>query len=144
MNSFNVVGNLASDGELKTVGANNTVIYEGALYFRASGKRKEGQPDPVMDFVLFGDTAERFAQAHKKGNKASLTGEIDMEVWEDKNGGGNRRKHKLIAKSFTYLTSKQEQESGEANNVVPMNRDNKPAPSLVVPAGVVDDSSIPF
>lgn len=141
MNSLNLIGNLASDGEIKTVGENLT-IYEGAIYFKTNGKRKEDQKDPVINFTIFGKQAETFAQDTKKGHKVALSGELDMDSWEDKNGGGNRTKHKMKVNNFTFIQGK---EGGEANNVVPMQRNNEnPAPSLVVPANAPDYQDIPF
>lgn len=111
MASFNKVilmGNLTRDPEVRfTSGANAMAICKfGVAVNRrfkdgASGEWKE---EPTfVDVTIFGARAEAFAKYHSKGKPCFLEGELRLDTWEDKNGGGKRSKLYVVANQWEFV-----------------------------------------
>lgn len=124
----------------------------------------ENDPNPLyIDCEAFGRPDEKrnlaniVSQYFKKGDQVYLEGRLQLDQWEDKNGGGTRSKHKVIVSNIEFLGG------GAAVSEDAPQQDSKAAPSKPAgravkgggrrPAGptsdgggftVDDDTSIPF
>jgi len=118
MNTFNIVGNITKDVELKYItNGTPTVTYVVAVdnsYTDREGKKHEG-----CDFIpvtTYGKQAEADAKCLKRGASVAITGSI--KSWykaQDKKGGFN-----FIANTVTYLSrgnsSRDIEQSQQSNN----------------------------
>ena len=121
MASYNKVilmGNLTRDPEVRfTSGANAMAICKfGVAVNRrfkdsASGEWKE---EPTfVDVTIFGARAEAFAKYHGKGKPCFLEGELRLDTWEDKNGGGKRSKLYVVANQWEFVGGGRGEGSGD-------------------------------
>ncbi len=109
MSSFNKVilmGNLTRDPELRFTGDKMAICKFGVAVNRrfkdsATGEWKE-QPT-FVDVTIFGARAEPFARYHSKGKPCFLEGELRLDTWEDKNGGGKRSKLYVVANQWEFV-----------------------------------------
>ena len=87
MNSFNAIGNLGRDNELK-FSQSGTAILSNSLAIRRNFKDKqtgEYESDWV-NLVLFGKTAENFSNFTHKGSKVGISGRIQSRSYENQQG----------------------------------------------------------
>ncbi len=130
MASFNKVilmGNLTRDPEVRhTSGANAMAICKFGLAVNrrfkdgASGEWKE---EPTfVDVTIFGARAEAFAKYHSKGKPAFVEGELRLDTWEDKNGGGKRSKLYVVANQWEFVGGGRGEGSGGGERSGSMDR----------------------
>jgi len=109
MSSFNKVilmGNLTRDPEVRFTAGNMAICKFGIAVNRrfkdgASGEWKE---EPTfVDVTIFGARAEPFAKYHSKGKPCFIEGELRLDTWEDKNGGGKRSKLYVVANQWEFV-----------------------------------------
>lgn len=109
MASFNKVilmGNLTRDPEVRFTANQMAICKFGMAVNRrfkdaASGEWKE---EPTfVDVTIFGARAEPFAKYHSKGKPCFIEGELRLDTWEDKNGGGKRSKLYVVANQWEFV-----------------------------------------
>ncbi len=117
MANFNkvvLVGRLTADPEIRATGSG---IKLAAIRFAVTNRKKNNQSGQWEDEPMYIDitafdrgsdgglasTVERFC---KKGSQLLIEGKLQLETWEDKNGGGKRSKHKIIADVIQLLDTK--------------------------------------
>lgn len=109
MSSFNKVilmGNLTRDPEVRFTANQMAICKFGMAVNRrfkdaASGEWKE---EPTfVDVTIFGSRAEPFAKYHSKGKPCFIEGELRLDTWEDKNGGGKRSKLYVVANQWEFV-----------------------------------------
>lgn len=103
MNKYICTGRLAGDVELREVGATKLAKFRLAVQGQSVKNKTTGEwEDRVVwwDCQLWGDRAERFAQAFVKGDVVELDCEVNQDEWEDKNGGGKRTNKTLFVLSY--------------------------------------------
>ena len=73
----------------------------------------ENDPNPLyIDCEAFSrpdakrNLADLITRYAKKGDSLYLEGRLQLDQWEDKNGGGKRSKHKLVVDSLEFLGGK--------------------------------------
>jgi len=76
------------------------------------------------DIVAWGRQAEVAAEYFKKGDTVIIQGHLQVDQWEDKETGGNRRKTVLVAdfqhfppKGFVRIADETEEKAPLADNV---------------------------
>lgn len=116
MASYNrvvLVGNLTRDPEVTTFNSGGAVAKFG-LAVNQDYKDKNGQK---VEKAMFIDVevwnrgpnskqAEVAAQYLAKGKQVLIDGELELQTWEDKNGGGKRYKHSVKCERFVMLGKK--------------------------------------
>lgn len=133
VNKCMFLGNLTRDPELKHLQSGTAVCEFGIAVNKKLGG---GKPDRVLflDVTLFDKKAEVAAEYLRKGSQCFLEGELVLEQWEDKNGGGKRSKHKLTAFDFQMLgkrgdeTSQDGRTEDEYSQAAPSSRSRSAAP----------------
>lgn len=118
MANFNkviLVGRLTRDPEIR---ATNSGIKVAAIGFAVTNRKKNPQSGQWEDDSMFIDVtafdranegrglATTVEQYCKKGSQIMIEGKLFLDTWEDKNGGGKRSKHKIIADLIQLLDSK--------------------------------------
>lgn len=145
MTSFNrviLMGNMTRDVEVRHTNANTAVANFGIAINRKF-KTQSGEQREEVTFVecqAWGRTAEVIAQYMSKGTPLMAEGRLQLDQWEDKNGGGKRSKLFVVVENFQFLSSqtkgtKPSNRGGEVRVEIP--------PSQKKP-GAYDNSEIPF
>lgn len=101
-----VVGHLVRDPEYK-VTQSGTGLCKGTIaYNRYAGPGKEKKP-VFVDFTIWSQRGEMFAQNHLKGDAVMLEGELDQENWEAKDGT-KRSKLAMQVNNFVFMKNKRD------------------------------------
>jgi single-strand DNA-binding protein len=73
----------------------------------------ENDPNPLfIDCDAFSrpdskrNLPDLIARYAKKGDQLYIEGRLQLDQWEDKNGGGKRSKHKIVVDNLEFLTSR--------------------------------------
>jgi single-strand DNA-binding protein len=109
MASFNKVilmGNLTRDPELRFTASNMAICKFGLAVNRRFKDAQSGEwkEEPTfVDVTIFGARAEPFARYHQKGKPAFIEGELRLDTWDDKNGGGKRSKLYVVANTWEFV-----------------------------------------
>jgi len=67
-------------------------------------KYKDKETVCFIDCVAFKNNAVNLNKYCKKGDPLFISGELQLDTWQDKEGG-NRSKHKILVNSFQFLLS---------------------------------------
>lgn len=62
-----------------------------------------------IDVTGFNKTANAMTKFISKGSAFQVRGRLQLEQWEDKNGGGKRSRHTVIADEIVLMGGKQQQ-----------------------------------
>ena len=79
----------------------------------------ENDPNPLyVDCEAFSrqdakrNLVELITQYAKKGDSMYIEGRLQLDQWDDKNGGGKRSKHKIVVESVEFIGGKSGEDSG--------------------------------
>ena len=102
LNQAILIGRVGKDPEIKTVGNNNTKI---ATFSLATSKNIGNFQNPNWVSTWHNIKAWKknadFAEANIfKGDEVFVEGEIEVQQWEDKNGGGKRSATFIVANTL--------------------------------------------
>ena len=115
LNKVMLIGRLTDNpGEPRTMPSGGRVI---PFRFAVGRSRKnpqtgqwENDPNPLyVDCEAFSrpdtkrDLVNLIQQFCKKGDPLYIEGRLQLDQWEDKNGGGKRSKHKVVVESIEFL-----------------------------------------
>ena len=80
----------------------------------------ENDPNPLyIDCEAFSrpdskrNLPELITQYAKKGDPLYIEGRLQLDQWEDKNGGGKRSKHKIVVDSIEFLGGRNDGDGGK-------------------------------
>ena len=86
MNSFNCIGRITKDLEVKTSQGGTTVLNNTVAINRPFKNKQTGEREAdFINFVAFGKTAEIIAQYHQKGSLIGLSGRMQSRSYENSN-----------------------------------------------------------
>jgi single-strand DNA-binding protein len=129
LNNITLAGNVVRDIDVKYLGANNTCLITCTIANNKS-YRKDGEwiSVPVyIDVKIW--KKEYLAERIHKGSLLFVSGAIEQENWEDKEG--SKRSKILINAHHVDVFNKDEEQSSEVNNQQPV-------------TGAVTDDDMPF
>ena len=111
-NKVMLIGRLTRDPEIR---ATNSGLKVASIGFAVTNRKKNPQSGQWEDEPMFIDItafdranegrglASTVEQYCKKGSQLMVEGKLTLDTWDDKNGGGKRSKHKIIADSIQLL-----------------------------------------
>lgn len=111
LNQVILVGRLTSDPEIKEVGESK--VANVTLAVPRSYKNKDGEYE--TDFInctLWNSVAEHTAEYVKKGSLVGVSGRLQTESYEDKEGN-KKYATKVNVEKVTFLSSKKSEEVSE-------------------------------
>lgn len=114
-NKVILMGNLTRDPELRHLPNSNTAVCTLGLAVNRRFRTADGENREETTFVdceAFGRTAEVLSEYLTKGRPVLIEGRLRLDQWEDKDGGGNRSKLKVIVEGFQFVDSKGDSEGG--------------------------------
>ncbi len=95
-----IAGNIVRDIEAKTSSAGTTYLSNAIAWDRWSKGEKAVN---YLDFSVFGQTADIFAQYVRKGQKILLHGNLEQEVWTERDTGQRKFRYRMIVEDFEFM-----------------------------------------
>jgi single-strand DNA-binding protein len=140
-NAVVLTGNLTRDPDLSTVGS-GTQLCRMRVACNTRVKRGEEWQDKAnyFDIAAFGKMAENCNRYLSKGRPIAVTGRLDWNEWQDKDGN-NRQGVSIIADNVQFL------DDGKRDGPVSQRSDSAPTPVSEGAAPTPDyaaDDDIPF
>ena len=105
MNVYMVVGRLARDPDVRTTSKGTVIAKLSIPTDDGWGERKKTTWHKV---TVFGKAAELLGQYKKKGDWVAVSGRLEIEEWEDKNGGMRTPRHLKFTRKRTRQHSGRE------------------------------------
>ena len=92
LNKVFLLGNLTRDPDLRSLPSGQAVCELGlAVNRRNTSSTGEAVEEPCfVDVVVWGRSAENCKQFLEKGSQVMIEGRLQLDQWEDRNGGGKR------------------------------------------------------
>ncbi len=116
MNNVTLIGNLGKDNELKFGQSGNAVLNQSLAVKRSYKDKQTGEyATDWINLVLFGKTAQNFANFTKKGSRVGIEGRIQTGSY-DNNQGQRVYTTDVIVNNF-HLLDAREQSQGQQKNV---------------------------
>ena len=116
LNKVMLIGRLTDNPEAAAVAAQrrSTVVKFRFAVGRSRKNPQTGQwendPNPLyIDCEAFSrpdakrNLPDLITQYAKKGDQMYIEGRLQLDQWEDKNGGGKRSKHKIVVENIEFL-----------------------------------------
>lgn len=129
MHKLFVHGRLTRDPELKDINTKNGA--SKVCNFTVASNRQHGEEADFFDCVIFGKRAEVIQKFFKKGSEIVVSGEMQRQKYQNKDGE-NRYRWQCLISDFDFCGSKKD-------------RSDEPK-AEDVPEGfeAIDDEEIPF
>lgn len=80
------LGRLSADPEVRYFESGNSVFNARLLVNKPGAKRDDGQQPDGFKLEIWGEQAQQFADAAKKGDMVDVTGRVKSETWTDRTG----------------------------------------------------------
>lgn len=98
-NKVIMMGRLTRDPEIKETSGGTKVAEFGLAVDSGWGENKR---TTFVDITAWSKQAEFVAKYFHKGDGIHIEGRLDLDTWEDKNGGGKRSKHRITSERITF------------------------------------------
>ena len=111
LNNVTLLGNLTRDPDVRNVGTNSTVC-DFSIAMNRNRKNQDGEKITETTFVdinCWQKTAELCGKFLKKGDRVAITGRLQQDRWEDKEGN-KRSKLYVTAHEVEFLTPPSERD----------------------------------
>ena len=99
MNQVQLIGRITGDPELDQTAGGKPVCD-----MRLAVPRRDRDADPVyVDVIAYDVLAELCGDHLEKGRQLAVTGRLDYQEWEARDGSGKRSKHSIVAAEVDFL-----------------------------------------
>ncbi len=117
LNKVILVGNLTRDPDLRALPSGAAVCELGLAVNRrfTNSAGQEQDETCFVDIVVWGRTAENCKQYLEKGSQVLIEGRLQLDQWEDRNGGGKRSKLRVVAESVQFMSRRSDGQGGGGN-----------------------------
>src|ERR1043165_4002546 len=107
MNTVSVIGNLATDVEVRDVGDEGK---RGASFLLAVDRTRRGGVPDFFGVSVWDGQGELCAEHLGKGHKVAIEGYLRSRSWEDE--GKRRRQGEIVARRVDFLANGRRDEAG--------------------------------
>ncbi len=106
LNKVFLLGNLTRDPDLRALPSGRRSVSSGIAVNRRymSSNGQEVEEPCFVDIVVWGRSAESCKQYLEKGSQVMIEGRLQLDQWEDRNGGGKRSRLRVIAEQVQFLS----------------------------------------
>lgn len=112
----------------------------------------ENDPNPLyIDCEAFtradakgGGVVDVISKYTRKGSEIHIEGRLQLDTWDDKNGGGKRSKHKVVVENVQLLGAKGDGGGQQSGGQQSGGGQERSAPPPAQDDGGYDDENIPF
>ena len=104
LNKVFLLGNLTRDPDLRGLPSGQSVCeMRMAITRRYISNGKEVDETCFVDVVVWGKSANNCKQFLTKGSQIMVEGRLQLDQWEDRNGGGQRSKLRVVADQIQFM-----------------------------------------
>ena len=116
LNKVFLLGNLTRDPDLRGFSNGQNVCDLGlAVSRRFMSNGQEQEETCFVDVVVWGKAAANCRQYLSKGSQVMVEGRLQLDSWEDRNGGGRRTKLRVVAENIQFMNRRREDGQGAGN-----------------------------
>ena len=130
-NNFSGIGRLTKDIEIRKAGDNSVCDFTIAI--NRFVKDKDHPMSDFIDCVAWNKTAENIEKFFHKGDRIAVSGRVQVDNYEDKDGV-KRKSWKVQVADFDFIESKKSQS----------NTNNETKPNAEVPDDSENPEDLPF
>lgn len=118
LNKVFLLGNLTRDPDLRALPSGSAVCEFGiAVNRRYTAANGQDVEEPCfVDIVVWGRSAESCKQYLEKGSQVMIEGRLQLDQWEDRNGGGKRSRLRVVAEQVQFLSRRPGDAQGYGDN----------------------------
>ena len=110
LNKVYLLGNLTRDPDLRSLPSGQSVcelgLAVGRRYVNSNGQ--EVEDTCFVDVVVWGRSAANCKQYLEKGSQVLVEGRLQLDQWEDRNGGGKRSKLRVVAEQIQFMSPRRD------------------------------------
>ena len=110
LNKVFLLGNLTRDPDLRGLPSGQSVcelrLAVSRRFQNSSGQDVEDTC--FVDVVVWGRTASNCKQFLSKGSQVMVEGRLQLDRWEDRNGGGQRSRLRVVAEQVQFMSRRQQ------------------------------------
>ena len=114
LNKVFLLGNLTRDPDLRGLPSGQSVcelrLAVSRRFQNSSGQDVEDTC--FVDVVVWGRTANNCKQFLSKGSQVMVEGRLQLDQWEDRNGGGQRQRLRVVAEQIQFMNRRQQGDNG--------------------------------
>ena len=115
LNKVLLLGNLTRDPDLRSFPNGQNVCdlrLAVSRRFSAGNGQEQREETCFVDVVVWGRSAANCKQYLAKGSPVLVEGRLQLDQWEDRNGGGTRSRLRVVAEQVQFVGRRQ-QENGD-------------------------------
>ena len=115
LNKVFLLGNLTRDPDLRSFPNGQNVCdlrLAVSRRFSAGNGQEQREETCFVDVVVWGRSAANCKQYLGKGSPVLVEGRLQLDQWEDRNGGGTRSRLRVVAEQVQFVGRRQ-QENGD-------------------------------
>ena len=117
LNKVFLLGNLTRDPDLRGL-PNGQNVCELRLAVSRRFQNSSGQDVEdtcFVDVVVWGRTAANCKQFLSKGSQVMVEGRLQLDQWEDRNGGGQRQRLRVVAEQIQFMNRRPQGDGMQSN-----------------------------
>ncbi len=105
LNKVYLLGNLTRDPDLRALPSGQSVCELGLAVSRryVNNNGQEVEDTCFVDIVVWGRNAANCKQYLEKGSQVLVEGRLQLDQWEDRNGGGKRSRLRVVAEQIQFM-----------------------------------------
>ncbi|MBO5668480.1 MAG: single-stranded DNA-binding protein [Lentisphaeria bacterium] len=109
LNKVFLLGNLTRDPDLRGFPNGQSVCdLRLAVSRRFTSNGQEQEETCFVDVVVWGKVANNCRQYLSKGSQVMIEGRLQLDTWEDRNGGGQRSKLRVLAENVQFMNRRKD------------------------------------
>ncbi len=109
LNKVFLLGNLTKEPDLRAFPNGQSVCdLRLAVSRRFTSNGQEQEETCFVDVVVWGRAANNCRQFLSKGSQVMVEGRLQLDTWEDRNGGGQRSRLRVVAENVQFMSRRRE------------------------------------
>ena len=109
LNKVFLLGNLTKEPDLRAFPNGQSVCdLRLAVSRRFTSNGQEQEETCFVDVVVWGRAANNCRQYLSKGSQVMVEGRLQLDTWEDRNGGGQRSRLRVVAENVQFMSRRRE------------------------------------
>ncbi|MBE6388992.1 MAG: single-stranded DNA-binding protein [Lentisphaerae bacterium] len=109
LNKVFLLGNLTRDPDLRGFPNGQSVCdLRLAVSRRFTSNGQEQEETCFVDVVVWGKVANNCRQYLSKGSQVMVEGRLQLDTWEDRNGGGQRSRLRVVAENVQFMSRRRD------------------------------------
>ena len=135
------IGRMARDPELRSFDSGNCVCNVRILINKPGAKRDDGQEPDGFKLEIWGEKAQAFTDATRKGDLVDVTGRVKSESWNDRTTGEQRTGLVILVEEWALAGKPRQAPPAAAQAPAPA---PAAAPQPAWNTAPLDDEEVPF